>query len=66
MKVQYLAAVAAASVLGLGTLTSCAPDTTVDTEEPAATEETSPDAMSEPASPDAMTDEADPCAAKPE
>ena len=33
MKVKYIAAIAAASVFGLGTLTSCTPDTTVETDE---------------------------------
>ncbi len=63
MKVQYLAAIAAASVLGLGTLTSCAPDTTVETEDPAATEEVDPCAAVE-ADPCAATEEVDPCAAE--
>lgn len=51
MKVKYLAAVAAASVLGLGTLASCTPETTVETE-PA--EEVEVDGV-----------EVDPCAAEP-
>ena len=54
MKVKYLAAVAAASVLGLTTLTSCGPEAEV---EPEATEEIAPD--------EAMEPEADPCAADP-
>ncbi len=61
MKVQYLAAIAAASVLGLGTLTSCAPETTVDTE---ATE----DVEAAPCAADPCAAEpcaADPCAAEP-
>ena len=46
MKVKYLAAVAAASVLGLTTLTSCGPETEV--EEPEVIEEVDPDAVEEP------------------
>ena len=45
MKVKYLAAVVAASVLGLTTLTSCEPEAEV---EPAETEEIAPDAVEEP------------------
>ena len=57
MKVKYLAAVAAASVLGLTTLTSCGPETEV--EEPEVIEEVDPDAVEDPCA-------ADPCAAEPE
>lgn len=54
MKVKYLAAVAAASVLGLGTLASCTPDTTVETDP---VEDVETDAVDEV--------EVDPCAADP-
>lgn len=57
MKIKYLAALAAASVLGVTTLTSCGPAA----EEPApdAAGEVAPDAAAEPCA-------AEPCAAEPE
>ena len=70
MKVKYLAALAAVSVLSVGTLASCGPDTAV---EPDATEEVAPadgtmeeGAMEEPAMEEegAMEEPADPCAAE--
>ncbi|MBE9062024.1 hypothetical protein [cf. Phormidesmis sp. LEGE 11477] len=60
MKVQYLAAVAAASVLGLGTLASCTPDTTVETD-PVEDVEVDPCAA-DPCAADPCA--ADPCAAE--
>ncbi|MGB3293164.1 MAG: hypothetical protein WBB01_09280 [Phormidesmis sp.] len=60
MKIKYLAAVAAASVLGVTTLTSCGPSAEV---EPDATEEIAPDAVEDPAADPCA---ADPCAAEPE
>lgn len=79
MKVKYLAALAATSVFGMATLTSCGPSTT-DTEPDASGEiapdaaapdtTAAPDAMAAPdttATPDAMAEPdkaAEPCAAK--
>lgn len=69
MKVKYLAALAAVSVLSVGTLASCGPDTT----EPDAMEEIAPEdgAMEEPVMEEgameedgAMKEPADPCAAE--
>ncbi len=66
MKVKYMAALAAASVFGMATLTSCGPEAA----EPDAAGEVAPDAMAEPdaageTAPDAMAEPetADPCAA---
>ena len=63
MKVNYLAALAAASVLGVSTLASCAPQTEVDVVEPDATEAVDPCAAADPCAADPCA--ADPCAADP-
>ncbi len=66
MKVKYMAALAAASVFGMASLTSCGPTATEDAEAPA---EVAPDAAADPGAAtdgDASTDAAaDPCAADP-
>ena len=58
MKVKYMAALAAASVFGMTTLTSCGP--TTDADAPA---EVAPDAAADPCAADPCA--ADPCAADP-
>ena len=59
MKVKYMAALAAASVFGITALTSCAPETEVETEP--TVDEVAP----EEAAPEADPCAADPCAADP-
>lgn len=60
MKVKYFAALAAASVFGMTTLTSCGGDTT---EVEAPETEVAPDAAADPCAADPCA--ADPCAADP-
>ena len=62
MKVKYMAALAAASVFGMTALTSCAPETEVETDPTA--DEVAPDpAATEPEAAEPCA--ADPCAADP-
>ena len=63
MKVKYMAALAAASVFGVTALTSCAPETEVETEPTA--DEVAPDTTAPVAEPEAVEPEAEPCAADP-
>ena len=62
MKVKYMAALAAASVFGMSALTSCAPETEVETD--AAVEEVDPCAAADPCAAKEDPCAADPCAAK--
>ena len=62
MKVKYMAALAAASVFGMSALTSCAPETEVETD--AAVEEVDPCAAADPCAAKEDPCAADPCAAE--